>query len=74
MEYGDLDTPDDYLCRITHLRARHLGLLKENEKAWEVEHWQARVKRLSVKNRDVFFTSRECGEPGEFETIKKESR
>ncbi|MDD5097587.1 MAG: radical SAM protein [Candidatus Omnitrophica bacterium] len=43
-EHGTLDTPVDYLCQIAHLQARHLGLIKENEFAWEVINWQERIK------------------------------
>ena len=43
MEHGTLDTPVDYLCRVAHAQARDLGLLKNGEKAWEVEDWMDRV-------------------------------
>jgi radical SAM protein with 4Fe4S-binding SPASM domain len=42
-EHGTLDTPVEYLCQIAHLQARHLGLIKENEFAWEVRNWQERI-------------------------------
>ena len=47
MEYGTLDTPVEYLCRVAHAQARYLGLLKEGEKAWEVEDWQGRVDNFA---------------------------
>jgi radical SAM protein with 4Fe4S-binding SPASM domain len=37
MEHGTLDTPVDYMCQVAHAQALDLGLLKEGEKAWEVE-------------------------------------
>ena len=37
MEHGVLDEPVDYLCEIAHSEAVWLGLLREGEKAWEVE-------------------------------------
>ena len=45
-EYGTLDTPVEYLCAVAHARARHLGLLEEGEKAWEVQDWKQRVQKL----------------------------
>lgn len=47
-EYGTLDTPVEYLCQVAHAQAHFLGLLTENEKAWEIEDWRARVKQLSA--------------------------
>lgn len=46
-ESGSLDTPVEYLCRIAHAQARHLGILEENENAWDVRNWKNRVKALS---------------------------
>jgi radical SAM protein with 4Fe4S-binding SPASM domain len=43
VEYGTLDTPVEYLCLVAHAEARHLGLLGEQEHAWEVENWKERV-------------------------------
>ncbi len=37
MEHEVLDKPVEYLCEIAHTEAVWLGLLKEGEKAWEVE-------------------------------------
>ncbi|MCX6674413.1 MAG: hypothetical protein NTY37_11625 [Methanothrix sp.] len=31
------------LCRVAHAQALDLGLLKNGEKAWEVEDWMDRV-------------------------------
>jgi len=36
MEHGTLDTPVEYLCKITHAEGAWLGLLRQGEKAWEV--------------------------------------
>jgi radical SAM protein with 4Fe4S-binding SPASM domain len=41
-ENSTLDTPVEYICKVTHQRARNLGLLNDNEKAWEVTDWQQR--------------------------------
>jgi len=48
-EYGTLDTPIEYLCEIAHAQARFLGLVRENEVAWEVENWKERIDELSAK-------------------------
>ena len=37
MEHGVLDKPVEYLCKIAHAEATWLGLLKNGEKAWEME-------------------------------------
>ena len=42
-EYGTLDAPVEYLCQVAHAQARFLGLLKEEENAWEVKDWQDRI-------------------------------
>jgi radical SAM protein with 4Fe4S-binding SPASM domain len=44
MEHGTMDTPVDYLCLVAHARALDIGLIKDKEKAWEVEDWKERVK------------------------------
>ncbi len=36
MENGTLDTPVEYLCAVAHAQGRHLGLLGDNENAWDV--------------------------------------
>ncbi len=46
-EHGTLDTPVEYCCQMAHAQAVYLGLLVENERAWEVTDWQARVQRLA---------------------------
>ncbi|HPN35482.1 MAG TPA: radical SAM protein [bacterium] len=46
-DYGTLDTPVEYLCRVAHAQARYLGLLAESENAWEVKDWRERVARFS---------------------------
>ncbi|MHC4124554.1 MAG: radical SAM protein [Planctomycetota bacterium] len=43
MEHGTLDTPVDYLCKITHTQARYLGLLGKRELSWEVKDWKRRI-------------------------------
>jgi len=47
MEHGTLDTPVEYFCRITHLQAKWLGLLRDSEMTWEVEDWKERVERFT---------------------------
>jgi hypothetical protein len=46
MEHGTLDTPVEYLCDVAHTQARELGLMAENERAWEVVDWVGRVNRF----------------------------
>jgi radical SAM protein with 4Fe4S-binding SPASM domain len=47
MEHGTLDTPVEYLCAVAHAQARYLSLLKETEKAWEIEDWRQRIGRFA---------------------------
>jgi len=47
MEYGTLDTPVEYLCQIAHTQAISLGLINENEKAWEILDWRERIRNFS---------------------------
>jgi len=49
MEHGTLDTPVEYLCNAAHAQARFLGLVKENESAWEVEDWRERINSFCDK-------------------------
>jgi len=44
METGDLDTPIEYYCRVSHSIARKLGLLLARENAWEVPDLKKRIK------------------------------
>jgi radical SAM protein with 4Fe4S-binding SPASM domain len=46
MEHGTLDTPMKYHCNIAHAQAEFLGLLKEDEKAWEIKDWNERLELL----------------------------
>lgn len=46
-EHGTLDTPVEYLCEVAHAQARYLGLLRNDEYAWEVTDWDERVIRFS---------------------------
>jgi radical SAM protein with 4Fe4S-binding SPASM domain len=48
-EHGTLDTPVDYLCEIAHAQARYLGLIEDNEKAWEVDNWKERIRSFCEK-------------------------
>jgi len=51
-EHGTLDTPVEYCCRVAHAQARFLGLVMENERAWEVrdsaERIQNFIRRVAV--------------------------
>jgi radical SAM protein with 4Fe4S-binding SPASM domain len=47
MEYGTLDTPVDYSCKVAHAQARYLGLVAENENAWEVVDWSERISQFA---------------------------
>jgi radical SAM protein with 4Fe4S-binding SPASM domain len=49
MEHGTLDTPVEYLCEVAHAQAGYLGLIREGEKAWEVEDWRER-RTLNDRN------------------------
>jgi radical SAM protein with 4Fe4S-binding SPASM domain len=48
MEHGTLDTPVDYLCEVAHAQARAFGLLAEDERAWQIEHWEERLRNFSA--------------------------
>ena len=45
-EHGTLDTPVEYFCRVAHAQARFLGLLMENERAWDVRNSEERIQNL----------------------------
>ncbi len=47
MEHGTLDTPVAYHCEIAHAQARALGLLEKGELAWQIEHWEERIRNFS---------------------------
>ena len=49
MEHGTLDTPVEYCCEIAHTQARFLGLVKEDEMAWEVKGWKKRIREFTGK-------------------------
>jgi radical SAM protein with 4Fe4S-binding SPASM domain len=51
MEYGRLDTPVEYLCRVAHEQARFLGLIQKQEKSWEVSGWKDRINEFVKGNR-----------------------
>ena len=44
-EHGTLDTPVEYYCDVAHAQARHMGWLKETERAWEVADWRVRLQQ-----------------------------
>ena len=46
MEHGTLETPVEYSCSIAHAEARLLGLLGEEERAWEVMDGRERIERF----------------------------
>jgi radical SAM protein with 4Fe4S-binding SPASM domain len=45
-EHGTLDTPVEYLCKQAHVQACFLGLISDGEKAWQVDDWQERIKKI----------------------------
>jgi len=45
-EHGTLDTPVEYFCEIAHAQAQYLGLLKPDEKSWEIDNWRERILKL----------------------------
>lgn len=47
MEHGTLDTPVEYFCTLAHAQATYLGLLSTEERAWEVQNANERVKAFS---------------------------
>lgn len=47
MENGTLDGPVEYFCRVAHVQAKALGLVKEGELAWEIEDWGKRLAGFS---------------------------
>ena len=49
MEFGTMDTPVEYLCGIAHVQARFLGLINEEEKAWQVQDYKERIKNFCEK-------------------------
>jgi radical SAM protein with 4Fe4S-binding SPASM domain len=52
MEHGTLDRPVEYHCELAHAQARYLGILKDHEKAWEIQEWKERLKRFSGGSHD----------------------
>ena len=50
MEHGTLDTPVEYHCEIAHAQAVYLGLLKNGEKAWQVQDWKGRIQKFSEES------------------------
>jgi hypothetical protein len=49
-EHGVFDKPVEYLCDIAHTQARFLGLIGENENAWEVKDWRERIETFVTAN------------------------
>ena len=47
MEHGTLDTPVEYFCRVAHAEARYVGLLGEEEWAWQVRDGRERIERFT---------------------------
>jgi radical SAM protein with 4Fe4S-binding SPASM domain len=45
-EHGTLDTPVEYFCQVAHAQARFLGLVREEEQAWEVRNSEERIQNL----------------------------
>jgi radical SAM protein with 4Fe4S-binding SPASM domain len=53
MEHGTLDTPVEYCCDVAHAQARLIGLLKEGEKAWEIQDWKMRLTGIEESRHDL---------------------
>ena len=53
IEHGTLDTPVAYHCEIAHAQARALGLLEEGELAWQIEHWEERIRNFHEASKAV---------------------
>lgn len=49
MEYGTLDIPIEYFCRVAHFQAMDLGLLRKEENAWEIKDYKQRIKAFAEK-------------------------
>jgi hypothetical protein len=60
IEHGTLDTPVEYLCKVAHVQAKYLGLIREGERAWEIFNWRERVRNFLGQVP----TRREKGLPG----------
>ncbi len=45
-EFGDLYKISEYICEIAHLEAKHLGLVKEEENAWDIHNWKERLENF----------------------------
>lgn len=46
MENGRLDSPVEYLCQVAHKQARYLGLIKDDEMAWQIKDWKGRIQQF----------------------------
>lgn len=46
LEHGTLDTPVEYLCGVAHTQAKHLGLIQDGQRAWEIQNWKERIEEL----------------------------
>jgi len=49
-EHGTLDTPVDYLCNVAHAKAKDLGLIEGNEKAWQIDEGVERITQCSNRS------------------------
>lgn len=54
-EHGTLDQPVDYICQVAHEQAVYLGLLKKEEKAWQIKNWKPRLRKLTqiIHNNNI---------------------
>ncbi len=57
-EVGHMDRRIDYFCDVAHEEAKGLGLISDNEKAWEVKDWEVRVGRKSTTSDSLIKESR----------------
>lgn len=65
IEHGTLDTPVEYICAITHTKARYAGILGGGEKAWKVRDGRQRMERFAAgegkKEPSATGTGESCG-------------
>lgn len=53
LEHGTLDTPVEYFCEIAHAQAKYLGLIEEEELAWEISNWRERIEKFTESKEDM---------------------
>lgn len=64
MEHGVLDAPVDSLCEAAHAGARAIGLLRPDERGWEVREAGARVEAFDEERAAELLSEREMKKRG----------